>query len=187
MKSLREYIIIEKLHLNKDINTGKTIKIDIPKLDSEARLIKDEIWKSFEFDDKQFVIYKDHYRNNDAHFSFLGDMVMTMVWTGESDWEDFNPSKDILYQSNDLTDAFKWYCDYLGIDYKVFKHLDPDDIQAEFENVTFKHKTCDSSNFFVNMLSGEWDEDDLYIGLEDLKDIDKLDNNFPEIADKLYS
>lgn len=56
----------------------------------------------------KYYVYRDKYRFNAPHLAALDDMLMsiTQFW---SDFEDFDPTKDILYSSNDIKDVVKWY------------------------------------------------------------------------------
>ena len=177
MKSLHDYLIQEKLKLNGNIVLsskwdGKTVKLDIPIANRDTGKIDEEdIWKSVNMPDAKFVIVKDAYRHNKPHFMVIGDFLFQLMMF-QDDYEDFNPSKTILFASNDLDEVIHWYCEYLKIDSSIFNLEDYGDIQTELENdskVDYD-KTCDSIEFFARLITSDkdekWNEKDLSSGLE---------------------
>lgn len=175
MKSLREYIIDEKLHLNKDIkiNDLEKIKIDIPKAEYGSLDESYKIWKTIEFPKKKYVIYDDPYRNNKMHFAGLGDLIGEFIFF-QDDYEDWDPTKKIYYASDNLKEILKWYFEKLELPLEAF---DKEDYTDAYEMIKFnvdKNVTVDSTEFFTRAAIGEWAEDEIakdYVFSEnDMKD-----------------
>jgi hypothetical protein len=137
MKTIVNYI--------KDIKTGKqlsealrikpgktmksmasTISIDIPTYDFDEEAIDfTKIAKTIKVPNKQYVVYIDKYRQSLPHLNSLTEMLMEIsCWI--DDFEDFDPTKDILYADNSLANVARWYLvDYLGLpepDAKKYKN-----------------------------------------------------------------
>ena len=177
MKSLHDYIIQEKLKLNSDIVLsskwdGNTVNLDIPVVDrNEGEIDEEDIWKSVNIPDAKFVIVKDGYRANKVHFMVIGDFLLQLLLF-QDDYEDFNPSKTILFASDDLDEIIHWYCDYLKIDDSIFKISDYEELYRVLETNerTYFKNVCDSIEFFAKLITSDknkkWDEEDLSIGVE---------------------
>ena len=181
MKTLRDYIILEKLKLNKDI-VATNGKIKIPVVTEDTTVKQDEIWETIEIPDGEWVIFRDQYRSNKLHFAEVVDFL-TQVAICQEDYEDYNPDKVIVYSSDDFEDAFDWYCKKIGIP-SNFKNLSKEELVDKFENIVLP--CCDTEDFFIGVLSGEMIEDDFYDSRcnIDLKDIY---SNFPEFLAKQYN
>ena len=163
MKSLREYLIAEKLKINKDVKAD-FIKSRIPKLDDGDWDSAEEgkLWKTIEIPFKKFVIFIDRYRFDFAHFAALSDFMVTFT-EFQNDYEDYTPEKIILYASDDLYDIFHWYLNYLGIKSK--------------QDINSKKKTADSDEFFEGIFDKTWKDEDFLSNdeptEEDIKNYDK--------------
>ena len=175
MKSLREYIIDEKLHLNKDIkiNDLEKIKIDIPKAEFGSMNEPYDVWKTIEFPKKKYVIYDDTYRNNKMHFAGLGDLIGEFIFF-QDDYEDWDPTKKIYYASDNLKEILKWYFEKLELPLNAFDTDDYSDAYEMIRDRLDKNVTLDSIEFFARAAIGEWDEDliakDYVFTEKDMKD-----------------
>lgn len=132
--------------------SGNQLNLEIPLItcDSDGyHLSENEIWKTLKLPNKKYFIYKDFYRGNKPHLSTFGDMLFMLMWA-EDDFEDFNPSKDILYSSDDDQDIAKWYLKYFDIDYDDAKKSTED----EFEKM-WRNKTNDAAWFIHKLIKGE--------------------------------
>lgn len=167
MKTLKDYILQEKLHLNKDLKVDEYVTVDIPKIDENSSKAIDEVWKSFEIPNKKFVVFSDYYRNKSYHLAETVDMLLS-IWWGEEDFEDFDPKKDILLSSDDLKEITEQYLDLIGfkIDMNDYKGLDETETRIEMEddlqdqnNKVKKHNFSDCFEFFINVLTGKWTND----------------------------
>ena len=160
MKSLHDYIIQEKLHLNKDTKVSITdgeFSVDFPKVNIEDYEVQDEIWKEMTFPYKKWVIFNDKYRGDRMHFAELMDMLIGIAWA-QDDYEDFDPKEDILYSSDDFDDIFKWYCKELKIDINSLKRLSEDEINNEIRKNSNYKWAVDDIEFFTNIITGVWNE-----------------------------
>lgn len=181
MKSLHDYLIQEKLHLNDKIKIKDEIKI--PEAVDDNTELSGKIWKVFPLDTfKKWLIYADAYHANLLHFGELGDFLMQLV-TLQNDWEDFDPTdeKCILYQSDNLKEAFDWYVNKLGLN-AILKMKEFGDIVSYVEEYWNKNKKpCyDSAEFFANVKLGDWTKSDLdYL---DITEDDLL--NWPHFVEK---
>ena len=157
MKSLYEYFIQEKLKIDKDVKETDMSKvtINIPKKDDYDKPT-DETWRSIEIPYKKWVIFIDCYHRNNYHFACLSDFLYNFFWC-QDDYEDFNPTKDILYASDSLDDAFDWYTD------KLIKEGILTRNRGSYQKKYRKNnnKCYDCEEFFDNVESGEWKEKDL--------------------------
>ena len=101
--------VSEKLVINSKSKLNETNVYKIPVVDFHANDIDiNNVWKELRLPEKQFVIYKDKYRRNHAHFATFDDMLTSIMYN-EDDFEDFNVKDDILYASDDLKEILNWY------------------------------------------------------------------------------
>ena len=147
MKSLKEYLISEKLKVNKEVKSSDYIKARIPKLEDGDWSSAEEgkIWKTIEIPFKKFVIFIDRYRFNYPHFAALSDFMITFTQF-QNDYEDYTPEKIILYASDDLYETFQWYLNYLGIKSK--------------QDIKSRKKCADHDSFFEEIFNKNWNESD---------------------------
>lgn len=163
MKSLKDYILLEKLVINKDIaNKKETINIQIPKVKNDCIPSDEnwEIWKTIKLPKKKFVVYNDSYRSNKMHFADLGDLIGEFIFF-QNDYEDWNPDKEILFASDDLNEILEWYFKKLNIPMSIFKEKEYDSAYNIIENNLNDKLTVDSVEFFVRVAIGEWDEKEI--------------------------
>ena len=177
MKSLKEYLIAEKLKINKDVKT-ELMSVPIPKCDEDGSWSvsdSNKIWKTIKVPFKKYVIFIDRYRFEHAHFAVLSDFLCQL--TGfQNDYEDYTPDKYVLYASDELDDIFKWYAKYLDIEGLDSEH--------EIEG-RVKGKTADGVGFLLDMLAGHWKDSDFY-GSGDIVPSEEDYKNWPEYFVKHY-
>ena len=122
MKTINDYLI-EKLLITKNTPHQKlyqcskdvdTVEVNFPECEHYSGTIKDSCWKKLELPESKYIIFNDKYRNNKLHFNTTYDFIGNLSFF-QDDYENFNPSNDILYASNDLNDILEWYFNYLGI------------------------------------------------------------------------
>lgn len=185
MISLHEYILQEKLHLNNDIKSDSFIDIDFPKVDDGE--LKEEIWKTFTLPNTKYVIYKDYYHFELLHFAQLADMC-SMIGLQQSDFEDFDPNKDIVFYSDDFTEAFKWYINKIGLDYDALIKLGDRqkiyDKIVKFYDSKKKKPNADNTDFIADVLSGETTEETIEDAFSSYANFDG--EKFPEWFKKEY-
>lgn len=177
MKSLREYLIAEKLKINKDVK-AELVSVPIPKCENGylGDIDVNNIWKTIKVPFKKYVIFIDNYRFKYAHFSVLSDFICQI--TGfQNDYEDYTPDKYILYASDDLDDIFNWYAKYLDIEGLDNK----DEIRKKVKN-----KTIDNINFLLDMLSGNLEESDFFDNRGDTILSEEDLENWPEYCADHY-
>lgn len=176
MKSLYDYLIQEKLHLNKDFHIDEKVKIEIPKSDGGEIEDIDDAWKTLEIPKKKFVVYCDTYRGNLMHFAGLGDMIGEFIYF-QGDYEDWDPEKKIYYASDDLDEIIKWYFNKLNLPMKAFNCKNYEEAFELIDDV--REGTADSSEFFARVAIGDWTEDDVdYIYKIEDKDFDDMKSWF---------
>ena len=177
MKSLKEYLINEKLKINKNVNNLNLINVPIPKCDDGSWEVSDtdKIWKTIKVPFKKYVIFIDRYRFNHAHFAVLSDFLCQL--TGfQNDYEDYTPDKYVLYASDELDDIFKWYAKYLNIE----------GLHSENEiERRVNGKTADGVSFLLDMLNDNLKESDFF-GLADAIPNEKDYKNWPEYFTEHY-
>ena len=122
MKTINNYLI-EKLLITKNTQKQKlyqhsndvnTVEVVFPEYEPYEGPKKDTCWKKFELPKSKYIIFNDKYRCNKLHFNTTYDFIGNLLFF-QDDYENFNPSNDILYASNDLHDILEWYFNYLGI------------------------------------------------------------------------
>lgn len=173
MKSLYEYLIQEKLRLDQNVKETdmSVVSINVPKKDDNDKPMDSE-WRQFELPYKKFIIYIDGYHWNNYHFACLQDFLYNL-YEFQDDFEDFDPTKIILYASDDLMEAFNWYEDKLikeGLlkrNHGVYQKTD-------------KKGCYDSNEFFNRVSSHEWKEKDLMLERKYPKREDLEDDNFKD-------
>ena len=165
MKSLTEYLLQERLKIDDKIYPKQDkVTVTIPKVErGDDRPNFDKEWKTFTFPNKKYVIYKDCYKGNFLHFANLGDMILRMLFV-QGDYENFNPSKDIVYCSDKFDDAIDWYFKKLGLNMKELKQISTqiskDALEDEIDD-NIGERTADSvRSFFVPIVLGEFNLDD---------------------------
>jgi len=121
MKTINKFLL-EKLVFNKHTKAknnypndypSESVKIPVCSYDDQIAY-KNQVWRELELPITTYVIFKDKYRGDRPHFQFTYDFVMGLC-AFEDDYEDFDPTKDILYASDDLKEILEWYFNYLGI------------------------------------------------------------------------
>lgn len=157
MKTINKFLL-EKLVIT---NNSKVIKkqldypseiVKIPVCDYENNIVyKNTIWKELELPTSTYIIYKDKYRGDKPHFTTIDDFIMSICFF-EDDYEDFNPSKDILYTSNDLKDILKLYFNYIGIK-ELPNENNIDEWESKYENA-FLNKSNDNGHVMGEIYSG---------------------------------
>lgn len=110
MQTINSYLL-EKLHINKNVKTFKPKPL--PKTDL-SNIYINKAWREFEFPEARYVVYKDYYRGANLHFADIEDMIIGIMFS-ESDFENFDPKKDIVFYSNDLKDILNKYFDYFKL------------------------------------------------------------------------
>ena len=176
MKSLKEYLIAEKLKINKDVK-AELMSVPIPKCEDGdwGSADANNIWKTIKVPFKKYVIFIDRYRFEHAHFAVLSDFICQL--TGfQNDYEDYTPDKFILYASDDLDDIFNWYAKYLDIEGSKWES----DIEKRAKN-----KTADSASFLLDMLKGNLKESDFFGSGETIPNEEDY-KNWPEYFIKHY-
>ena len=169
MKTLKDYIISEKLKLDANIKMSEkldipgkydTVKINFPYIDwggpGEA---KTGIWKTMTIPTAKYVVFSDKYRADKMHFGEIGDMLISMAYN-QDDYEDFTPNDDILYASDNFYDVFNWYCKEIGINVNKYRGMEAADIKNDISKLKNKHWAYDDSEFFTNVITGEWKKGD---------------------------
>lgn len=188
MKSLTE-ILSEKLHISKTSKFMPGVEVQnikIPRSNrEESELYLNELWKEWEIPVGKYIIFKDPYRGDHAHFASFGDFLGNIIWCNE-DFEDYNPEKDILFASNDIEETIQWYCDYLGItkEYEEFAgDINKADECCDVIDYKISKGTVDSSAFLGELICGKYDEE--YFKNDDgyYIDLDKYDfSNIKEVT-----
>ena len=123
MKQINSFLL-ERLKLTSKTKLPKTgyssdwncttETVEMPQGDSEDyKVYQNKKWKTMTLPLATYVIFKDKYRGDRPHFADLGDMLCN-IYVSFSDYEQFNPDKDILYASDDLKDILEWYFKYCG-------------------------------------------------------------------------
>jgi len=189
MKSLREYIIQEKLHLDANIQIYK--KVVLPKVVDGDFISTGKVWKEIELPKGQWLIYKDKYRSNDLHFSGILDFLSCMCYLHD-DFEDFNISKDILYSSNDFYDTFNWYCKHIGMPTYDEMQNKSKDISEIYDNIPSSIHFHESESFFKGVYDDEYKPENFTNPLEPYrnqytqKQVDEILNNFKSWYEEKY-
>ena len=161
MKQINTYII-EKLQLNKNIKVNQDYELDIPKVpDGDTSEISDDTWKIVNIPKAKYMIYIDKYRGRKYHFASVGDFISQLIYF-QSDYEDFDPNKDIVFASDSFQEAFDWYIDKLGIK-KELDNCNSDNIDEIIKELNGNKKirnSHDGGEFFAKTYIGEWNEED---------------------------
>ena len=178
MKSLREYIIQEKLHLNSDIKVKKdTIKIPVCKDSDIDGMDPDDIWKEIKIPDGKWVVYLDQYRGDQYHFSDFIDFCGQLVWC-QSDYEGIDPLKKIVLAGDNFDEVFNDYCKLIGYPINDIKGMKEDEAEDFLDNYEGDIKaTCDSDTFFRKVINGEWGGQDVQLYTDE--EIEKAYDDFP--------
>jgi hypothetical protein len=117
MKSLQEYVSIKSgkqlfekmLHTSKTANLRKDeVDIDIPFIDlAEEKYEKNNIVGTITVPNKKYYVYLDAYRWKRPHIDSSVD-ALCQIATFWSDYEGFNPDKDILFSADTLKEIIEW-------------------------------------------------------------------------------
>lgn len=106
----------------------KTIDFNLPKIDNEnSELVNN--WKKITIPNKTYFVFKDYYRSKCLHLAAMDDMLFNISFNS-FDYEGFEPSKDILYASNDEMEIITWMLNYMGIKLSDLK------IEDDFSNIS---------------------------------------------------
>lgn len=157
MKTINKFLLEKLVITNNSKVTKKQLDcpseiVKIPVCDDENNIVyKNTIWKELELPTSPYIIYKDKYRGDKPHFNTTDDFI-TSICLFEDDYEDFNPSKDILYTSNDLEDILKWYFNYIGIKELPNKN-NIDEWESKYGD-NFLDKTNDNGHVMGEIYSG---------------------------------
>lgn len=190
MKSLKDYILLEKLKINKDSKLNDTYDIIYPKVSQDRDTWDEkEVWRKINFPNKKYVIFKDMYRGNRMHFTTIGDLIIDIA-VFQNDYEDFNPEKDIYFASDSLKETIDWYIDKLGISNICNKYNNPSDLMHALNDKYpdwYKNPSClDSIRFISNISTGYWNENDIMdLKENEYKKMQKLDT-FTEFLNNLF-
>jgi hypothetical protein len=148
--------LFEKLKL-KNIKSD-TIDLDIPKF--EFGEMSDEVY-NITLPNKKYFIYKDYYRSKRAHLASIDDMCVNFSMFF-SDFEDFDPQKDILFASDDYKEIAEWYIKNV-FNYKLPSSKDKwDDWYSNLDERKAKYKYHDSEYFIFHLLFDEEKIDQYY-------------------------
>ena len=153
MKTINKFLL-EKLIINKDIKAGvqQTELVKLPVCDLVDYIAYlNKTWKELELPTTSYIIYKDKYRGNMPHFSTIDDFICSICYFND-DYEDFNPSKDILYASDNLKEILKWYFNYIGIKELPTKD-NIDEWVSKYENA-FLNKSNDNGQVLAKIYCG---------------------------------
>lgn len=152
MKALKDYIIAEKLHLKEYEAAPDKVTIELPEYNRDENEWGKGIWKKITVPYCKWLIFKDPYRGDQLHFDSFGDFLLGYTWY-QSDYEGFDPSKGIVYTSNDFKDAFDWYVNELTSKNMLIK--------TGKNKYKCKSGTADHDEFFTKVASGEWGEEEI--------------------------
>lgn len=143
----------------------KTIDFNLPKVDHEnSELVN---WKKITIPNKTYFVFKDYYRSKFIHLAAMDDMLFNISYNSH-DYEDFDPSKDILYSSNDEMEIVTWMLDYMGIklsnlkiqdDFSNISDIDEDDTINLANDLCSNRSSlscniCDNVDFLIRILFG---------------------------------
>ena len=177
MKSLKEYLISEKLKLNSNSKNEDFVKVSIPLKGANWDFAEENgIWKEVDIPFKKFVIFKDRYRFDHLHFAILSDFLCQLTQF-QSDYEDYTPEKYILYADDDMYKVFEWYANEVGV--KASDNFDSEAIEQKLKKIS-----ADNPEWFHEMFEKNYSEDDFaWMGNEPTeKDLE----NWPEYYRKHY-
>lgn len=172
MKSLKEYLISEKLKLNSNSKNEDFVKVPIPKGGYGDFKKDDGIWKTIDIPFKKFVIFKDRYRFDKLHFAILSDFLCQLT-NFQTDYEDYTPEKYILYADDDMYNVFDWYAKHIGV--KESDNFDSKAVEDKIEKVS-----ADQPYFFKDMFERNYNKSDFeWQGHEPTeKDLENWDEYF---------
>ena len=177
MKSLQEYISIKSgkqlfekmLHTSKTANLRKDeVDIDIPFIDmTEEKYEENNIVGTITVPNKKYYVYLDAYRWKRPHIDSSVD-ALCQIATFWSDYEGFNPDKDILFSTDTLKEVIEWVMKKFNM---YIPKSDDDEEREKFnesyekaENSMHRQKfILDSEDFLFNAYFGydaleEYDE-----------------------------
>ena len=156
MKTINEYII-EKILISKNTELQKYenkvnyVDVDFPVFDYENEVVKNEVWRTINLPESKYVIFKDKYRRNKPHFQATVDFIGPMAMF-EDDYENFDPTEDILYASDNINDILEWYFKYNEID--EMPTQDNCDEWANKYEKKFERNSQDSLSVLANIYVG---------------------------------
>lgn len=187
MKTINNFLI-EKLKINKDIEVWhhntlhkdlkEKVTIKVPKYDIyDKQKIDKKTFVKFEIPVAKYILYKDAYRGNIPHLSYVEDFLINVSMFFD-DYENWNPKTDILFYSNDINEIIYYYFSNVqGIKIPTpeeVKTMDEEDIENAVEDVidAWDHrKGYDNAAFLLHVYTGT--EHEFYYG-DDLRD-DEVD------------
>ena len=156
MKHITEYLHYHLCGKQLFESSNKYYDLDIPKIDEESgELYKDGVVGNVRIPAAKYYLFKDNYLGSVLHLGNIDDLVATLTMFYESDFEDFNPKKDIVYCSDNLVDVIAHY-------FKIFGIRPPhkgDDIDEFVEKYEGKFDGHDELESLVQMYLGEMDYD----------------------------
>lgn len=116
MKHITEYLHNHLCGKQLFESSHKYYDLDIPKIDSSlGELYKDAVVGNVRIPVAKYYLFKDNYLGSVLHLGNIDDLVATLTLFYESDFEDFNPKKDIVYCSDNLVDVIGHYFKITGI------------------------------------------------------------------------
>ena len=153
MKSLKEYLISEKLKLNSNTKNEDFIRVPIPAEGENSDYAEENgIWKTIEVPFKKYVIFKDNYRFEHLHFAILSDFLCQLTQF-QSDYEDYTPEKYILYADDDMYKVFEWYANEVGV--KASDNFNSDVIEKKISKLS-----ADNPGWFEEMFDKNYSDKD---------------------------
>ena len=168
MKSLQEYVSIKsgKQLFEKMVYNSKTanlkkdeVSIEIPFIDMAEEIYeKDNIVGTITVPNKKYYVYLDAYRWKRPHIDSSVDAICQIA-TFWSDYEGFNPDKDILFAADTLKEVIEWVMKQFNM---YIPKSDNDDEREKFnesyekaENSMHRQKfILDSEEFLFNAYFG---------------------------------
>lgn len=183
MKSLQEYISIKSgkqlfekmLHTSKTANLRKDeVYIDIPFIDMvEEKYEKNNIVGTITVPNKKYYVYLDAYRWKRPHIDSSVD-ALCQIATFWSDYEGFNPDKDILFAADTLKEVIEWVMKNFNM---YIPKSDDDEEREKFnESYELAEKKINRSSF---ILDNEEFLFNAYFGYDALDEYDEVsEKNF---------
>jgi len=151
MKSLKEYLISEKLKLNSKSRNEDYAMVPIPACGDDFDFAeKNGLWKTVEVPFKKYVIFKDNYRFGHLHFAILSDFLCQLTQF-QTDYEDYTPEKYVLFADDDMYKVFDWYVKEIGV--KATDDFDSDVIEKKISKVS-----ADSLGWFQEMFNKNYSD-----------------------------
>lgn len=183
MKSLQEYISIKSgkqlfekmLHTSKTANLRKDeVDIDIPFIDIvEEKYEKNNIVGTITVPNKKYYVYLDAYRWKRPHIDSSVD-ALCQIATFWSDYEGFNPDKDILFAADTLKEIIEWVMKK----FNMYIPKSDDDEEREKFNESYE-KAENSMHRQKFILDNEEFLFDAYFGYDALDEYDEVsEKNF---------